>query len=202
MSNQIKIARFFIVSVSALVFGLNSAWAQTSYNFSQTFNVNGTDEVFTGIFTTNTGSGAQAITGWSNLTFGPVGTNYTATYIGTGGQVGPNTYDASTGALTAQPMFTSSYVTNPVMAGGNWSLYQNWDSMMLGQMSYIYAYDGSGGYSGYNAIAPATITVSSGAPEIDGKILPQALMLIGGACLLYVRRKPTLHITKLKLINQ
>ena len=166
-------------SIAAVfILGISSARADTFYNFSQTFNLNGTNEVFAGTFSTTTGSGAQNITGWSNMTFGPVGTSYGVTYLYNGGLVGTYSYNPTSGKLYAMPTFTSDHVTNPYAAmSKKFAMYQNYSGV---QLSKLYAYGGDGSSRrAYSNVGSFTITLAAAVPEIDGALIPPSRLTLG-----------------------
>ena len=176
-------------SIAAVfILGISSARADTFYNFSQTFNLNGTNEVFAGTFSTTTGSGAQNITGWSNMTFGPVGTSYGVKYLYNGGLVGTYSYNPTTGRLYAMPTFTSDYVTNPYYVGSKmFAMYQNYSGQQLSRI-FSYSADGSARRSS-SSVSTFTITLAAAVPEIDGALIPQVGLLLAGLFIILGRKK-------------
>lgn len=153
----------------------------------------------------------SSISTYMGAYLGRTGTMTYALYTGGGLPTGSALY-SGTFALTSSPdwntlsglnwAITAGAYTLEISAGaGAWALLytgapQTPDSLTTTYTSHSAISSGAwtvnGALSTYGIRIESTPT--SGAPEIDGKHLPQVLLLIGGACLLYKRRERTLHI--------
>jgi len=209
---MIQLRRLFLILMfllggffhSANVLAVN--YSNTNYDFTQTFDVNGTNETLKGTFSTTTqagGTSSYLISGWSNVSLTIGGTVYNAS---------PSTVTTPGWGAANMGSYnpTNTFFYNSTGSGGSASMYFNvpgttaynpsgssyWQfngSTIAGyNMDSLYGCSTSACSSGasFNKIGDPTITVnSSGAPEIDGSLAPKVGFLLGCLFLMFGRKK-------------
>jgi len=188
--------KLLLISITMLL-GVMSGGvrAQTNYNFTETyylggFLANGT-ETLSGSFQTTTGSGAQTILGWSNLTFGTntnPSLNPGATYFPSPGAWAP------TGTYNRGVEFPSGSGNEPVLllqasTLNGWGYYSWSVQLSSNNITPCMSADcqSLGNWWGGQG---ATITLATGgAPEIDGSLAPKVGFLLGCLFLMFGRKK-------------
>jgi len=204
MSTSLK--KLLLVSITLLL-GVMSGGAKaavgTNYDFSVSSFVdmdgNNLNYLLSGQFSTNTGSGAQTILSWSNLTFGassPGSNNPSASYVGTIPGFAATTYDSSlnvfgtTGEGVPYPNFAFNAGINNSTSGVPYFAFYS-DSMMGGILDCYESGCGNGSrtsaWQGVISVSPASS--SGGAPEIDGSLAPKVGFLLGCLFLMFGRKK-------------
>ena len=196
MTTSLK--KLLLISITLLLGVMSGGvMAQTDYTYTETFinTGSGSNETFSGVFETTTGSGTQTITGWSSMTFGPSTNplnNVAATYIPASYSYRPlGAYDALTNTFPPQGnnayIIFSSAINNP--NSNAWAIQIQLDgTTTLGACrrsdctTDIYA-------SAFSSAGPATITAVGGAPEIDGSLAPKVGFLLGCLFLMFGRKK-------------
>jgi len=194
MSASLK--KLLLISITLLL-GVMSIGvkAQTNYDFTQTFNFYlGGSKTFSGVFQTNSGSGDQAILGWSSLTFGPDPNpllNPAAAYVVSNVNYYPlGGYNAQTNVFSSSdPSFPNYVLFNSAFSNGHgnnsWAL-----SPQLNSLGPCDNSNCTGVYGGYESAGAAIITVSGGiAPEMNASLIPQVGLLLGCLFFLFGRKK-------------
>ena len=193
MSKSLK--KLLLISITLLLGVMSSgARAQTNYDFTQTFSSDGGgSNTFSGVFQTTSGSGVQAILGWSSLTFGPNTNpllNPTAEYVASNVYYLPlGSYNAQTNVFSSSDSAFPNYVLfNSALTNGHgnnsWAL-----SPQLNSLGPCDNSNCTGVFGGYISAGAATITVSAVAPEIDGSLAPKVGFLLGCLFLMFGRKK-------------
>ena len=193
--------KLLLISITLLL-GVMSAGvrAQTNYNFTETFYLGGNPangtETLRGSFQTTTGSGAQTILGWSNLTFGTntnPSLNPAATYFASPGSWAPTgTYNPGVGFPSGgggnEPVLLLQASTINSWGYYSWSVALT--SNVITPCMSADCQDLGNWYSGQGT----TITLATGAPEIDGSLAPKVGFLLGCLFLMFRRKKQDLEL--------
>ena len=160
--------------------GIAQAVGFTNYDFTATFSnnspsYNNNNYTLSGVAQVN--SSSHQVT--SILSFYENGVALTPTSFGVGSQItSPGTGQGYTSAPVGSPNFnfTINYVSS-LYGGSSSANFMNGDASTVSNTNY------GGGY------AATVVSVSSGAPEIDGSLAPKVGFLLGCLFLMFGRKK-------------